>query len=686
MTRLSSQTQCGLLVPGNIDLSHRPVVRNADGTISTVRSMSFGQDGQEILIPTVAADGSRILNDSEAIAQYQRTGQFLGKFDSPANATKYAQSLHQQQARMYSSQTQSLVNAQVDSTLPPGLTPEQRDRILRYRTLRAQGLDEQTAKTLIRNAQPQAGAFMRMVGKPVLQGLGDLARMAPAQMFNPIHDPATDQLRARTEAEKHAVIDQQASALIPGAAPQGGLERFAASAVRGTTGGLAMGGNPMAGVAGASGGVAGQGAAELGAPPILQQIAALLGGLVPTGGAAMMARGRPAAEAGRMMGETLKQQEMNPPRQPLGPDVLFGPDKATAMRLVDQGKVTAAEQLGPAGQSLALRVAGEGGKGSRTILQHAKNILEDAPKRFEKMILGSVRRPNGPVVARSSVDETYQPLVNALYREARPQQVQVTPEIADLLQSSPAVRQAYRAAAKKYNVGKVKGSEQGEPIPPDFLDANGQVLPTLPVAALDEIKRGFDIVAGGKPGSAAKAAADFDAVLLPLVDQQVPVYGVARQTAREQINLREASDYVLATPEKARSMEPELGKFFDPEQMAQLKLIRDQATSSVKAAQRIASAGEPRPANGGRSVPVRRLIFEFITGMRRSLARDAATATESTTMHPDARRMLAEALVSPDLAPADALLTAAGRPGQLGQQGLMGLLPSLVGQPSRATQ
>ncbi|MER1940653.1 hypothetical protein ABS755_08085 [Castellaniella sp. FW104-16D08] len=91
----------GLLTPGTIDLSARPVVRNDDGTISTVRSMSFNENGQEILIPTVAADGSGILDDSAAVAQYRRTGQHLGKFDTPEHATQYAQRLHEEQAVEY---------------------------------------------------------------------------------------------------------------------------------------------------------------------------------------------------------------------------------------------------------------------------------------------------------------------------------------------------------------------------------------------------------------------------------------------------------------------------------------------------------------------------------------------------------------------------------------------------------
>nr|WP_313216081.1 hypothetical protein [Stenotrophomonas geniculata] len=90
----------GQRTAGNIDLSSRPVVQNPDGTISTVRSISANFDGQEVLIPTVSDDG-RIMSDDEAIAQYQRTGRNLGVFDTPENATAYAESLHNQQAEMY---------------------------------------------------------------------------------------------------------------------------------------------------------------------------------------------------------------------------------------------------------------------------------------------------------------------------------------------------------------------------------------------------------------------------------------------------------------------------------------------------------------------------------------------------------------------------------------------------------
>lgn len=87
----------GLLMPGNIDLSNRPQVKNPDGSISTVRSISIGVDGKEVLIPTITPDG-RSLTTQQAIEYFKKTGQHLGVFDSPDSATAYAKMLHNSQA------------------------------------------------------------------------------------------------------------------------------------------------------------------------------------------------------------------------------------------------------------------------------------------------------------------------------------------------------------------------------------------------------------------------------------------------------------------------------------------------------------------------------------------------------------------------------------------------------------
>lgn len=89
-------TKRGLLEPGNIDLAAQPRVKNPDGSISTVRSMSFEENGQEILVPTVV--GNQVVSDQDAITAYRKTGRHLGKFDSPEAATAYAQKLHEDYA------------------------------------------------------------------------------------------------------------------------------------------------------------------------------------------------------------------------------------------------------------------------------------------------------------------------------------------------------------------------------------------------------------------------------------------------------------------------------------------------------------------------------------------------------------------------------------------------------------
>ena len=86
----------GLEKQGNIDLSTRPEVRNTDGTVSTVRSISIGVGDKTILIPTVVK--GKVVSDEEAIKHYKSSGQHLGVFKDQQSADAYAETLHEQQA------------------------------------------------------------------------------------------------------------------------------------------------------------------------------------------------------------------------------------------------------------------------------------------------------------------------------------------------------------------------------------------------------------------------------------------------------------------------------------------------------------------------------------------------------------------------------------------------------------
>ena len=61
--------------------------------------MSVSMDGKEYLIPRVSED-ARILSEEEAIDVFRKTGNHLGVFDSPENATAYSKMLHEHQASL----------------------------------------------------------------------------------------------------------------------------------------------------------------------------------------------------------------------------------------------------------------------------------------------------------------------------------------------------------------------------------------------------------------------------------------------------------------------------------------------------------------------------------------------------------------------------------------------------------
>jgi hypothetical protein len=97
-----------ILEYGNINMLNRPRVVNADGSISTVRSIGFSiknTDGGRsrilhILIPTVHDDGY-IMTDEKAIKLFKKTENHLGIFATKKDINRYAVMLHDmEQARI----------------------------------------------------------------------------------------------------------------------------------------------------------------------------------------------------------------------------------------------------------------------------------------------------------------------------------------------------------------------------------------------------------------------------------------------------------------------------------------------------------------------------------------------------------------------------------------------------------
>lgn len=88
------------VVPGNIDLDHRIVVINLDGSFSTERSFSVNIDGLEVLLPTVI-DG-KVLSEDEAIDYFFKSGEHLGMFATIEEVEAYAVALHLRQEAYYS--------------------------------------------------------------------------------------------------------------------------------------------------------------------------------------------------------------------------------------------------------------------------------------------------------------------------------------------------------------------------------------------------------------------------------------------------------------------------------------------------------------------------------------------------------------------------------------------------------
>lgn len=97
-----STSNYGTFYKGNIMLGNRPKVKNEDGSVSTIRSMTYtdAKTNKQVLIPTVSDEG-KIMSEKEAVQYWRKKGQNLGEYDTVEEANKAAEYLHRYQAKHY---------------------------------------------------------------------------------------------------------------------------------------------------------------------------------------------------------------------------------------------------------------------------------------------------------------------------------------------------------------------------------------------------------------------------------------------------------------------------------------------------------------------------------------------------------------------------------------------------------
>ena len=187
---------------GNIDLNNRPVYKNEDGSISTVRSMSFWDDDEqkEILVPTIAFDknGKAIsLTNDEAVDRYYETGEYLGKFDDWREADKYAERLHKEQDKLYSNNNQSNV-IEDKSPLLKINDGKIDDEIRKYKNSISNGKIDtnltrnylqnninKTSEEIQKNTNNINNEFLRKANEQVVPALGQMGAGMIASTINP---------------------------------------------------------------------------------------------------------------------------------------------------------------------------------------------------------------------------------------------------------------------------------------------------------------------------------------------------------------------------------------------------------------------------------------------------------------------------------------------------------------------
>lgn len=249
----------------------------------------------------------------------------------------------------------------------------------------------------------------------------------------------------------------------------------------------AVGGAPM-GPLGAASGFVGGGTTELGTQLGLPEpVAMLLGlgaGMVP-GGIANLRANRGPMGAARVLEETAALDDKTLPQalqsQPSTPGAL------------------GVDRMGRTGRAAAVRVAGEGGAPADRIVEAVTRQGEGANDRVLQTVAKVFRqRPQDPNAARRSLERLRASADARNYNDAMlNRNIPLDDEMRFLL-DDPVIRRAYaqRAAVAETRVrsNPTTGRTENQPLPP-LLDADGQVVRSLPIRALNEIKKGLDDLA-----------------------------------------------------------------------------------------------------------------------------------------------------------------------------------------------
>lgn len=193
-------------IPGNLPLDITQQVKNEDGSISTVRTISFGTDEGEVLIPTVI-DG-KVVSDEEAIAHYEKTGENFGTFENEASATEYAKKLSESHG------------AQLENPLLKDLSGPERLQLLSW-AREQQNKVRATAKAEldVRLGNIRAEAFTGDIATPLVSDEELLAAYGPVE--GPQRIAEQQQLKDISRAipafrtQSAATIDASLAALRP---------------------------------------------------------------------------------------------------------------------------------------------------------------------------------------------------------------------------------------------------------------------------------------------------------------------------------------------------------------------------------------------------------------------------------------------------------------------------------------